>query len=161
MNLNSLQTRHMKYIIQMYAVCNEESNIIFIIFYWQLSDLQSTSLGVLSKCVARGVARENLHQSFSLWNIVSVLHDGCRSGSTKSSSYRCTEWGCSKWGGDLQGSPPSLLMGQRFSVVRGPQARCDAVFCLSPRYYGCVRLGRWRGCASCHYNWWPLAEFRP
>jgi hypothetical protein len=73
-----------------------------IFFYWQLGYIQSTSLRVLSKCVASGgVARETLHQRFALWNIVSVLHEGCMSGSTKSSSYRSTEWVCSKWGRGL------------------------------------------------------------
>ena len=40
------------------------------IFYWQLGNLQSTSLGVLSKCVASGRAcKGNLHRGSSLWNI--------------------------------------------------------------------------------------------
>ena len=66
-------------------------------------------------------------------------------------------------GGDLQGKPPSrfLLMEHCFSVVRGLQARFDEVFYLSVRYCTSVQLGRWRGCASCCYIWWPLAEFRP
>ena len=63
-------------------------------------------------------------------------------------------------GGDLQGIPSSLFVGHRFSVVRGPRARCDAIFYLSVRYYTSVRFGRWRGCGSYHYMWWSLAEFR-
>ena len=62
----------------------------YFFFNWQLSDLQSTSLGVLSKCVASGGgARENLHQGFSLRNIVSVLHEVRRPGATQSSICPC------------------------------------------------------------------------
>jgi hypothetical protein len=41
-------------------------------------DLQSTSLGVLSKCVARGgTCKGNLHQGFTLWIICSALYEAC------------------------------------------------------------------------------------
>jgi hypothetical protein len=56
-------------------------------FNWQLRDLQSTSLGVLSKCVARGGGGEtckgNLHQGFTLWILGSALYEACRPGSMK------------------------------------------------------------------------------
>jgi hypothetical protein len=61
----------------------------------------------------------------------------------------------------LTKKPPSLLMGHWFSVVRGLQGRFDEVFYLSVRYCTSVRLGRWRGCASCCHIWRPPAEFRP
>ena len=49
-------------------------------------------------------------------------------------------------GGDLQGSLQSLLIMHRFSAVRGPQARCDAVLYLSvcPLLYRCsIRSLAW------------------
>ena len=53
--------------------------------------------------------------------------------------------------GTCKGVLHHFLMGHRFSAVRGPQARCDAVFYLSVRYGTDVRLGRWRGCATFRY----------
>ena len=41
---------------------------------------------------------------------------------------------CVASGGTCEGVLHHFLMGQRFSVVRGPQARCDAVFYLSVRF---------------------------
>ena len=65
--------------------------------------------------------------------------------------------------GDLQGKRSSwfLLMEHCFVVVQGIQARFDEVFYLSVHYCTSVRLGRWRGCASCCCIWWLLAKFHP
>jgi len=75
---------------------------------------------------------------------------------------------CCKLGGlaretSIKVSPygTSLLMGYRFGVVIGLQARFDEAFYLSVRYCTSVRLDRWRGCTSSCYIWWPFAEFLP
>ena len=92
-----------------------------------------------------GVTRENLHQGFSLRNIVSVLHEGCRSGSTKPLSYRSTEWVCGKWG--------SRLARESFITPHGASSQCStrsagqvrpSLLSVGPLLYKCsIRLLTW------------------
>jgi len=48
-------------------------------------------------CCKWGGCKGKLPSRLLLMELVSLLHEGCRSDSTKSSSYRSTEWVCSKW----------------------------------------------------------------
>ena len=117
-------------------------------------------------CKQRG-CKGNLHQGFSLGNIVAVVPETCRcrSGSTKSSSQRSTKCVVS---GHLQGCPPSLPHGTSFQCstrsagqvrrsllsvgpllyrcsIRSLAWLCDLSLCLmTTRRISSVILGMWR-----------------
>ena len=81
-----------------------------------------------------GVCKGNLHQGFSLWNIVSVLCEDFRPGSTKSSIYQSIIVQCS---------------------IRSLAWLCVLLYLVATRWLSSVTLGMWRSVWS---SWWLMYQ---
>ena len=100
-------------------------------FNWQLRNLQSTSLGVLSKCVASwGTCKGNLQQGFSLWNVTAYVI-----------AFRC----CNRSAGQVRRSLLSIgPLLYKCSIRSLAWLYVFMLYLAAARWISSVILGMWR-----------------